>query len=295
MEILQGGPAASAFRIHKRLNGLRAVAPDLVDLQADFLHLVDVDGDLSEGQSSVLRQLLTYGAEAPRELPMDGWHVCTVVPRPGTISPWSTKATEILHNAGIRGVRRVERGVRWALRFSCPVDDAQVQRVASALHDRMMEVVLWEVGEATALFSGSEPQPLTRVDVQGGGRPALERANGELGLALSPDEIDYLVTSFEGLGRNPTDVELMMFAQANSEHCRHKIFNASWTVDGQAQDRSLFAMIRNTHEQAPGGVLSAYRDNAAVTRGPVSHRRRLERRADAFGTEARNPLWNRHR
>lgn len=272
MEILQGGPAASAFRIQKRLASLRAVAPDLVDLQADFVHFVDVHAVLPSGSMAILQELLTYGAEAPREWPTDGWQVCFVVPRPGTISPWSTKATEILHNAGLEDVARVERGVRWSFRFSGAADPQVIEQVVGTLHDRMMDVVLADVDEAQALFEVAKPRPLTRVDVQSGGRPALERANAELGLALSDDEIDYLVDAFKGLGRDPTDVELMMFAQANSEHCRHKIFNASWTVDGERQERSLFSMIRNTHETSPQGVLSAYSDNSAVVRGPNSHR-----------------------
>ena len=188
-----------------------------------------------------------------------------VLPRLGTISPWSSKATDIARNCGLAKIERIERGIAYyvAGQFS----DAEAQLIASALHDRMTQLVLGALEEASGLFSHAQPKALTVVDILGGGRDALARANVELGLALADDEIDYLVKSFSEMGRNPHDVELMMFAQANSEHCRHKIFNASWDIDGQAQEKSLFGMIKNTYEMNREGVLSAYKDNASVIEG----------------------------
>jgi len=190
-----------------------------------------------------------------------------VVPRPGTISPWSSKATDIAHNCRLEAVRRVERGTAHYLEAESGLDEEALAQAALVLHDRMTQVALLDLDGAARLFERAAPRPATRVDVLAGGRAALVEANAALGLALSGDEIDYLTESFMALGRNPTDVELMMFAQANSEHCRHKIFNADWVIDGEPQGRSLFAMIRNTTERAPAGVLSAYKDNAAVIAG----------------------------
>jgi len=192
-----------------------------------------------------------------------------VVPRPGTISPWSSKATDIAQHCGLDAVRRLERGTTYRLQpMSAEGLDATALATAAALlHDRMTEVVLRDPAEAERLFMQAEPRALTRVALLADGRAALEQANIELGLALSADEIEYLAERFTALGRDPTDVELMMFAQANSEHCRHKIFNADWVIDGEPQPQSLFAMIRNTTACSPAGVLSAYKDNAAVIAG----------------------------
>ena len=197
-----------------------------------------------------------------------------VVPRPGTISPWSSKATDIAHNCGLEQVRRIERGLCvLPHRPRGPRADARAaERLKPVLHDRMTQTVIWRMEEAEQLFAEHAPRPLTTVDVLGGGRAALVAANRELGLALAEDEIDYLVARFGELKRNPTDVELMMFAQANSEHCRHKIFNASWTMDGKPQERSLFQAIKNTHAVHSEGVLSAYKDNAAVIEGVEAER-----------------------
>lgn len=193
-----------------------------------------------------------------------------MVPRFGTISPWSSKASDIARNCGLAKIDRLERGIAYYVQGELSESDAQ--QVAARLHDRMTQLVLDRLEGAAELFSHAQPRPLTAVDVLGGGRAALEKANVELGLALAEDEIDYLLKSFGELGRNPHDVELMMFAQANSEHCRHKIFNASWDIDGQAQDKSLFGMIKNTYEMNREGVLSAYKDNAAVIVGHVAGR-----------------------
>ena len=193
-----------------------------------------------------------------------------VVPRFGTISPWASKATDIAHNCGLQSVARIERGLAYHVKGD--LDANARQRVAALLHDRMTEMVLEQFDAAEGLFAHTQPKPFDRVDILSGGRAALEEANQTLGLALAEDEIDYLVQSFTELKRNPSDVELMMFAQANSEHCRHKIFNASWDIDGQAQDKSLFGMIKNTFELHREGVLSAYKDNAAVIEGFVAGR-----------------------
>ena len=188
-----------------------------------------------------------------------------VVPRLGTISPWASKATDIVHNTGIDAVARVERGVLYTLAVEGDVDETAV---AALLHDRMTETVLAADADPAVLFSDVQGREMRTVDILAGGKAALEAANVEMGLALAPDEIDYLVEAFTKQQRNPTDVELMMFAQANSEHCRHKIFNAKFTIDGVDQEKTLFGMIRETHKAAPRGTIIAYADNAAVFEGP---------------------------
>ena len=221
-----------------------------------------------------------------------------VVPRFGTVSPWSTKATDIAHVCGLRTVQRIERGVAYFLDGSRPLTAAERGHAAAQIHDRMTESVLDTLEAAVGLFQHAAPQPLATVPVLAAGRAALEQANKNLGLALSEDEIDYLVDAFQRqLRRDPTDVELMMFAQANSEHCRHKIFNADWIIDGERSDKTLFGMIRNTHRLNPQGVLSAYRDNAAVIEGSPGRRWFVQagrrwlrggRRADRHPHEGRN-------
>ena len=251
MHVLFGGPARSAFRIAKLLS---AAPEGVTGLAAHWVHLVD--GDI--GDPRVLEALLTYGPErAPAVAPRVD---ALVVPRPGTISPWSPKATDIARNCGLP-LNRIERGVAWT------IEGSERAAVLPLLHDRMVEAVLPSLEAAQVLFSTEAARPLRHVAVLERGSEALVEANADWGLALAEDEIDYLVAAFRELGRDPSDAELMMFAQANSEHCRHKIFNASWTIDGQDQDRSLFAMIRNTHALNPGGTLSAYKDNAAVVQG----------------------------
>jgi phosphoribosylformylglycinamidine synthase len=268
MLLLPGSPALSAFRLRKLLATIRAEVPQVRDLDARFLHLVD--GEVSTDNRVVLDRLLDYGLAAV-PAPKAGRELLAA-PRPGTISPWSSKATDILHNCGLTGVRRIERGILYTLQLDGQPDAAGEKALRRALHDRMTQVVFERREDAAALFATHRPGLLGSVDVLAGGREALVRANGELGLALAEDEIDYLLDAFTGMGRNPTDTELMMFAQANSEHCRHKIFNADWSIDGQKQERSLFRMIRNTHEKHPGGVLSAYKDNAAVLSGASAGR-----------------------
>ncbi|HJN78254.1 MAG TPA: phosphoribosylformylglycinamidine synthase [Myxococcota bacterium] len=253
MLALIGGPARSDFRLAKLLAATTEAG--VTALAAHYVHLVD--GVVEDPE--LLRSLLRYGAEAAPAL--EPRIDALVTPRPGTISPWSSKATDIAHNAGLPGIRRIERGVAWT------VDGCEVAIIAHLIHDRMVEAVLPDLGAAEALFGRSEPRGLRHVPVLAEGREALSKANTAWGLALADDEIDYLVDAFEDLGRDPSDAELMMFAQANSEHCRHKIFNASWTIDGVAMGPSLFSMIRNTHARAPGFTESAYEDNAAVVSG----------------------------
>ncbi len=268
MLILRGAPALSAFRHGKLLAQLTAKVPAVSGLYAEFAHFAEVSGTLGADEEQVLARLLKYGPSVPVQEPAG--RLFLVVPRFGTISPWSSKASDIAHNCGLGKIQRLERGIAFYVQGE--LSDAEAQLIAAALHDRMTQLVLERFEDAANLFSHAQPKPLTAVDVLGGGRAALEKANVELGLALADDEIDYLVTSFEGLGRNPHDIELMMFAQANSEHCRHKIFNASWDIDGESQDKSLFGMIKNTYQMHSEGVLSAYKDNASVIVGNVAGR-----------------------
>ncbi|MGW8227325.1 MAG: phosphoribosylformylglycinamidine synthase [Gammaproteobacteria bacterium] len=262
---LRGGAALSDFRLTKLLAALQEAAPAITAVRACYYHFVETDTSLSEKQHAILDQLLAYAEPlAPHAAAQQG---LLVVPRPGTISPWSSKATDIAHNCGLTTVCRIERGILYSFESKQVLSQAELLALYSALHDRMTEVVFSSLDEAEALFIHHSPTEMTCVDVLGGGREALQRANRELGLALAEDEIDYLVDNFQLLRRNPTDVELMMFAQANSEHCRHKIFNADWIIDGESQTRSLFSMIRNTHQTNPGRVLSAYSDNSAVIEG----------------------------
>ncbi|RKH83817.1 phosphoribosylformylglycinamidine synthase [Corallococcus sp. AB045] len=267
MLTLRGAPALSEFRLAKLLARCRERVPTVATLYSEFVHFVDASAPLTQDESERLGRLLEYGPHtAKRERTGT---LLLVVPRPGTVSPWASKATDIAHHCGLTQVRRMERGIAFFLTGpgGRELDANEAEGVHAVLHDRMTQAVLPRLEDAEVLFRTDSPRPLTRVDVLGGGRAALAKANGELGLALAEDEIDYLVARFTELKRNPTDVELMMFAQANSEHCRHKIFNASWTVDGQPRERSLFQAIKNTHAQSPGGVLSAYKDNAAVIEG----------------------------
>ena len=267
---LRGAPALSAFRSDKLLQQVRDLVPGVSFLYAEFMHFVDVSAELDSAQQDILDRLLTYGPHAESQS-TDGV-LFLVVPRPGTISPWSSKATDIARNCGLRQIRRIERGIAYYVRAVEKLTLEQRETIAARLHDRMTQRVFHEMAGAQLLFGHDEPRPMTSVDLLEGGRDALVLANQRLGLALADDEIGYLVDAFKELQRNPTDVELMMFAQANSEHCRHKIFNASWDIDGEAQQKSLFAMIRNTYEMRSEGVLSAYKDNAAVICGHRAQR-----------------------
>ena len=266
---IEGGDALGNFRAQQLLPRLQAVSDKIVGISARFVHLVDTLEPLSAEQLEKWQALLTYGE--PYEGETAGVLV-VVTPRIGTVSPWASKATDIAHNCGF-SVKRVERITEYRLTLKSgllgkpTLNEQQLAQVAALLHDRMTESAVASRDEARALFTELQPAPMEHVDILGGGRAALEQANRAWGLALADDEIEYLVKAFNGLGRNPTDVELMMFAQANSEHCRHKIFNAQFTIDGVAQDKSLFAMIRNTHQLAPQHTVVAYSDNASVMEG----------------------------
>ncbi len=274
---MPGGAALGPARLAKKLRAIRAHNPDVVELDARLVHFVALAGPLDDEETATLQHLLRYGPTLERH-DVAGRQLL-VVPRLGTISPWSSKATDIAHICGLASVRRIERGVA----YSIAGDIADEPSLRRALHDRMTESLLDDddptAGGAAAvaadlrpMFARAQPRPLAVVALGGDGAAALERANREMGLALAPDEIDYLLDHYRALGRDPTDVELMMFAQANSEHCRHKIFNAAFVIDGEPQAESLFQMIRRSTEASPAGVLSAYHDNAAVIEGSLAGR-----------------------
>jgi phosphoribosylformylglycinamidine synthase len=271
----EGGQALSDFRIQQLLPRLRAAHPRIEGITARYVHLVASDHAPAPAERERLAALLTYGE------PYTGASVgplLVVTPRFGTVSPWASKATDIAHNCGL-AVRRIERAVEYRLVMAsgwlggtASLEPAQREAVAALLHDRMTESVVATVADAHRLFTELPAQAMEHVDVLAGGRGALEEANRRFGLALADDEIDYLVQAFTALKRNPTDVELMMFAQANSEHCRHKIFNASFAIDGAPQEMSLFGMIRHTHRTHPEHTIVAYSDNAAVMEGHAIER-----------------------
>ncbi|HXD03842.1 MAG TPA: hypothetical protein VN627_11100, partial [Novosphingobium sp.] len=260
----EGGNALSDFRVQQLLPRLQAIDSKVSGVSARFVHLVAADHAPTPAERERLAALLTYGEPCRRSV---GGALIVVTPRFGTVSPWASKATDIAHNCGI-ALRRVERIAEFHIGLKKGgLDPAQRLAIADLLHDRMTESVMFERVAARGLFTGIEPAPMEYVDVLAGGRSALEKANTQFGLALAEDEIEYLVEAFKALGRNPSDVELMMFAQANSEHCRHKIFNASFAIDGVAQERSMFGMIRHTHQVSPQHTVVAYSDNASVMEG----------------------------
>ncbi len=266
MQLIPGPSALSAFRRKALLKRLQAAGLQAITgIDAQYLHILDGDV-VDDAQQEVLDRLLTYGE--PMASPATGSRTVFVAPRAGTISPWSSKATDILRVCGLRGVARIERGILYHYAADTTLDADAKGRLAALLHDRMTEAVLDRPEQAGVLFTHRKDAPAAVIELGSDPLAALQSANQALGLALSPDEIEYLAQQYAQLGRDPRDVELMMFAQANSEHCRHKIFNASWTLNGQPAEHSLFAMIRNTHAVSPDGVLSAYRDNAAVIEGP---------------------------
>ncbi len=259
---LRGARALSEFRLAKLLPPLQQAFPGALRVAAEHWHFVEADAEPDAAGRRLLERLLDYGA--PPEPAAAGASLFLVVPRPGTLSPWSSKATDIAHACGLDWVRRIERGIVYHVEARGAVPRAAL---AARLHDRMTESVLDALDAAALLFRHVPPRPLAQVPLA-----RLEEANRELGLALSADEIDYLRAAYARLGRDPTDAELTMFAQANSEHCRHKIFNASWILDGEPQAHSLFAMIRHTHAAHPAGTVLAYSDNAAVMQGREGQR-----------------------
>ncbi|MBF0446813.1 MAG: phosphoribosylformylglycinamidine synthase [Magnetococcales bacterium] len=268
--VLSGGAALSLFQMEKLSTFLAALTPAVTLNSARFVHFTALDAPLSAEEGAVLSALLTYGQEDDRPLYNEATAL-VVVPRMGSISPWSTKATEIAKRCGLTQIHRLERGIA----YDCgadPLSVTQLDALKPEIFDRMTQEVVLGTKAACSLFDQQQPRPLHRIPVLQQGLSALEQANDRLGLALAADEIDYLIAYFISRGSDPTDVELMMFAQANSEHCRHKIFNASWQIDGLARSETLFGMIRNTEKVSPGGSLVVYSDNSAVMAGGVGGR-----------------------
>ena len=277
-QFLPGANALSPFRQQRLLATLAAQGITLESIEAQYLHFIWSEKPLDVNDQEVLVSLLTYGQPFQSKLHNGkAWfgigkgsstdiQGAIVIPRLGTVSPWASKATDIAQQCGLQ-VLRIERGVQFSWKAKKALDTNQVEQVLAALHDRMTEAVIDSPESANAPYQTLDDRPLKRIPVLSQGRAALDRANQELGLALSEDEVSYLTDSFTRLNRNPSDVELIMFAQANSEHCRHKIFNSSWTIDGDNQEHSLFAMIRNTHQLQPEGTIVAYSDNSAVMEG----------------------------
>lgn len=268
---LEASRALSDFRTERLLKKIRQFVPDVATLNSRYIHFVHTEEELSFTEMTRLKDVLTYGEEC---LVTHSENKFLVVPRLGTVSPWASKATDIIHNCGLKKVLRVERGTLYELSFKDyrALTDTEREQIASVLHDKMTESVVSPDVSAEVVFGEAQGEPMRIVDILKEGRKALEKANVDFGLALNEDEIDYLVNAFTKLERNPTDVELMMFAQANSEHCRHKIFNAKWTIDGKEKDKTLFGMIRETHNAHPEGTIVAYSDNAAVFEGAETDR-----------------------
>ena len=284
---LLGSSALSAFRAQRLLEALQKQGLPIAGIQARYEHFVWLHKPITTDQQSLLAKLLDYGVPIETSSDESSSIVLRVLPRLGTVSAWASKATDIAHNCGLSNVHRIERGVRYSITLkrgllkASKLSDSQLKVFADALHDRMTETVVDASFNAELLFVSLPGKPMQTVDVLQGGQAALEKANQLMGLALSADEIEYLVDAFAVLGRNPTDVELMMFAQANSEHCRHKIFNAKWVIDGQALDKTLFGMIRETHAAQPLGTVVAYSDNSAIMHGDQSVRFRPDPKVHA--------------
>ncbi|MBC7945280.1 MAG: phosphoribosylformylglycinamidine synthase, partial [Burkholderiales bacterium] len=263
---LRGRNALSDFRLNKLRRPLSlSLGKSFADLaiRAEFWHFIQLTRPLSAAELAVLDSILTYGPAA-EDVHGQG-ELLLVVPRPGTISPWSSKATDIARHCGLNAIERIERGVAYhAQKGDGKMSTREKNVIAAAIHDRMTESVLESFDAVANLFEHYAPAPLATIELRPDGIAALRRANAELGLALSADEIVYLAENFARIGRAPTDVELMMFAQANSEHCRHKIFNATWEIDGERKSETLFSIIKNTHRKNPRGTVVAYSDNSAV-------------------------------
>jgi phosphoribosylformylglycinamidine synthase len=277
-----GHSAHSTFRLAKLIGLLQQNNNNITAIRSEYRYFVESrdEHELTSSEQDLLTTLLE--AKVMQVEPGDDETFFLVTPRPGTISPWSSKATDIVHNSGLETVARVERGIAFFVETSTSLSIEQWQPLMALLHDRMIEEVFTSEEDADRLFMHSESRPLIMIDILAGGRKALVEANTTMGLALAEDEIDYLVDNFTILGRNPSDAELMMFAQANSEHCRHKIFSAEWVVDGDPQPETLFSMIRNTHNKNPQGVITAYSDNSSVIAGPKSDRFHVDMRTNQY-------------
>ncbi|APA83876.1 phosphoribosylformylglycinamidine synthase [Francisella tularensis] len=266
--IFEGLSALSPFKREKILAAAKKISNKVESVSAQYIHVTELESELNSEQEKIFKSLLNYNREYGIAQPMG--HTFIIAPRVGTISPWSSKATDIIKNTGIKAVKRIERAILFGVEGQ--VSASELKQIQDIVHDRMVEEVFSCKDDLHRLFSVTAPKELEFVNVLEKGAQAIKEADKKLGLALSEQEIEYLADEYTKLGRNPTDTELYMFAQANSEHCRHKIFNAKWTIDGQEQDKSLFKMIRNTTEKSPQGVLSAYKDNAAVIEGATAQR-----------------------
>lgn len=264
----QGPEVYTPFRLAQKQRQVQAQSGIIQDLQAEFWFFADVEADWQPEQTQQMSSILGRGCSLQQPPPLSLW----VAPRLGTISPWSSKATEIIQNCGLKRLLRIERGVRYHFRHLPDHPRENNLEWQRTLYDPLTESLFEDVDQLKLLFAPHQPQPLTTIDILQQGLFALQTANQKLGLALNDVEIDYLLKTFQNLKRNPTDVELMMFAQVNSEHCRHKIFNAKWVIDGHPQENSLFGMIRSTFQNNPQQVLVAYADNAAVLKGSTIQR-----------------------
>ncbi|SFM10964.1 phosphoribosylformylglycinamidine synthase [Nitrosomonas communis] len=266
----RGHKALSHFRLQKLSDLIKSIVPQISVIDAEYWYFCKIKRDLKQNELNILQKLL--GIDPAQQPPVPEGEFVLVLPRPGTISPWSSKATDIVHHCGIEVIERIERGVAFYIQHEMAFSKENRRAIEAIIHDRMTEAVFHSLSEAVVLFHDVEPVPLKEINILEEDRTALVKANQTMGLALSPDEIDYLMDYFLNVRRNPTDVELMMFAQANSEHCRHKIFNADWIIDGEQKEQSLFSMIRHTHQQHPQGTILAYADNAAIIEGATIHR-----------------------
>ena len=275
MHILRGKTALSEFRINKLLSALQQKVAVIAQVDSQFIHFIHSRNKLESNEITQLNSILLGSDEKDLKQKNETRAAFVLVtPRHGTISPWSSKATDILHNCGLDNILRIERGIEWSLSGAngYVVSKRDIDQIKPLLHDRMTETVMDDIRQAEMLFQTSDAKPLETIELLSQGKTGLQQANIGMGLALSEAEINYLHEHYIKMGRNPTDVELMMFAQANSEHCRHKIFNARWIIDGEEKGASLFDIIRQTHEKNPGKVLSAYSDNSAVTTGYLASR-----------------------
>ena len=279
MQIIEGGNALSEFKARSLRERLQQTSEKIQEFSARFYHFIDTEQALDQAESDHLEALLSYAPACPK---VEGDFQVLVIPRQGTVSPWSSKATDIAHNCFLENVIRIERGILYQLALNETLDDEEQSEIARLLHDRMTESVTFDLKHADKLFASHPARALVHLDLGNEPKAVLLQANQEMGLALTEDEIDYLIEHYRTLGQAPTDVELMMFAQANSEHCRHKIFNASWVIDGQPQSDSLFAMIRETSMHSPENILSAYSDNAAVIFGHRVHRFVVDGKTDRY-------------
>ena len=270
MLIIDGGQALSQFRTESLQRQIESISAKVTGFSAKYVHFIQASDDLDSDEQSKLEALLSYSSATASKSSSD--LQILVTPRFGTISPWSSKATDIAHNCGLHRVKRIERGTLFAFSLSDSATPDEIKDIANLLHDRMTESVSFDLKAAESLFVEETKRELVEVSLDENAKEKLLHANQEMGLALADDEIDYLIKNYAQLERSPTDVELMMFAQANSEHCRHKIFNANWVIDGQTKEQTLFGMIRNTYKHSPDNILSAYSDNAAVMVGHTATR-----------------------